>query len=163
MINLVWAMTQEGVIGFNNCLPWKIKAEMQYFQSITANKYVIMGAKTFESIGCPLKNRYNIVVTHHQNRYQKWHNLDNITFIDNLLDYLEPYQANKHKDIYVLGGKTIYEQSWKLADYLYISIIKQPYPGNVIFPNLDFSDFKLIKTTDYEQFTAKIYERKELI
>lgn len=163
MISLVWAMTEEGIIGINNSLPWKIKAEMQYFQTITNNKTVLMGAKTFESIGSPLKNRYNIVLTHHQERYQQWHNLENIIFIDNLLDYLQSYKGNKTKDICILGGKTIYEQTLKLADYLYISIIKHPYPGNIFFPNLDFSNFKLIKVTDYEQFTAKIYQRKELI
>ncbi|WP_342277220.1 dihydrofolate reductase [Spiroplasma endosymbiont of Nebria brevicollis] len=163
MINLVWAMTEEGVIGTDNSLPWNIKAEMQYFRSITINTTVIMGAKTFESIGFPLKKRYNIIATHHRERYQQWHNIDNIAFSDNLLEYLQPYKGNKTKDICVLGGKTIYEQAWKLADYLYISIIKHPYSGNIIFPNLDFSDFKLIKTTNYDQFTAKIYQRKELI
>lgn len=161
MVILVWAMTNEGVIGVNNKLPWQIKAEMQYFQSITLNKNVLMGSKTFESIGKPLKNRYNIVITNHQERYQYFANDNNITFTNDIISYLRQYQNNKAADLCVIGGAKIYQQAWGYADYLYVSVIKDSYYGDLLFPVSNFSAFKLIKTTEYEKFIANVYQRKE--
>ena len=160
MVILVWAMTKEKIIGFNNKLPWKIKEEMQYFQSITLNKNVLMGSKTFESIGKPLKNRYNIVVTNHQERYQHFLNDNNITFTNDIILYLKQYQGNKKTDIFIIGGAEIYKQAWDYADYLYVSVIKNLYNGDLLFPISNFSDFKLIKTTEFTEFVANIYQRK---
>lgn len=161
MVILVWAMTSERVIGVNNKLPWQIKAEMQYFQSITLNKNILMGSKTFESIGKPLKNRYNIVVTNHQERYQHFQNDNNITFTNDIISYLRQYQGSKKTDICVIGGSTIYQQAWDYADYLYVSVIKKLYDGDLLFPISDFSDFRLIKTTKFAEFVANVYQRKE--
>lgn len=161
MVILVWAMTEERVIGINNKLPWQIKAEMQYFQRITLNKNVLMGAKTFESIGKPLKNRYNIVITNHQERYQHFKDDNNITFTNDIISYLRQYQGNKETDICIIGGSTIYKQAWDYADYLYVSIIKKLYYGDLLFPISDFSNFRLIKTTEFAEFVANVYQRKE--
>lgn len=161
MVVLVWAMTAARVIGINNKLPWKIKAEMQYFESITLNKNVLMGAKTFESIGKPLKNRYNIVITNHQERYQHFQNANNIIFTNDVISYLKQYQGNKKADVCVIGGATIYQQAWDYADYLYVSVIKKSYDGDLLFPISNFSDFKLIKTTEFTKFVANVYQREE--
>ena len=161
MVILIWAMTKEGIIGINNKLPWNIKSEMQYFKDITINKTLLMGAKTFESIGKPLKNRYNIIVSNHPYRYQQFIYNNNLIVTNDIQGTLVKYQGNKDKDICVIGGAQIYQQTWEFADYLYVSIIKNSYQGNIIFPILDFSDFKLVKTTEYELFVANIYQRKE--
>lgn len=161
MVILVWAMTKAGVIGNNNKLPWHIPAEMQYFRSITFNKNVLMGSKTFESIGKPLKNRYNIVITNHQERYLPFFSGDNIIFTNDIISYLKQYQGNKTADICIIGGANIYQQTWDYADYLYVSIIKDAYKGDLLFPISNFSAFKLIKTTEFEKFVANVYQRKE--
>ena len=159
MINLIWAMDQNHLIGKGNKLPWKIPAETKYFSQITSGNKVLMGAKTFESIGRPLKNRYNIVVTRNKEKYKNWQK-KNLVFTDNWKEVLEPYKKNPDKHIFVIGGRKIYQLTYPYADYYYVSIVKGTYEGNVKFPFPNwkedeelksylleelFKDFKLIK------------------
>lgn len=163
MIYLIWAMTKSGIIANNGQLPWNIKSEMQYFQSLTTNKTVLMGSKTFLSIGKPLKNRYNIIITSEPNKYQKFVN-DKCIISNDLPEIIKKYRKNSKNELWVIGGSKIYQQTFKDADFLYVSIIKeknQKFHGDLKFPILDFSNFTEIKKTDYPEFTAYIYHRKD--
>lgn len=160
MIYLIWAMTKEGIIANNDVLPWKIKEEMQYFQSLTQSKTVLMGSKTLLSIGKPLKNRYNIVITSNPKKYQEF--ADEYCIISNdLINIIKTYAKNPNNELWVIGGANIYQQTFAYADYLYVSIIKKDYPGDLKFPITDFSSFKEIKKKEYQDFTAFVYQRKE--
>ena len=161
MINLIWAMTKTGVIGNKGQLPWKIKSEMQYFQTLTTNKIVLMGAKTFISIKKPLPNRTNIIISNHCEKYQQFHNNNACIVTNDLQAILQKYAQNQKEDLWVIGGAKIYQQVWDYADYLYVSIINEDYTGDSYFPFLDFNAFKLIKTTINHEFTAYVYQRKE--
>lgn len=156
-------MTESGIIANNGKMPWNIKSEMKYFQSLTTNKTVLMGSKTFLSIGKPLKNRYNIIITSEPNKYQKFVNQDCI-ISNNLPEIIKKYHKNPKNELWVIGGAKIYQQTFKNADFLYLSIIKEhkeKFSGNLKFPILDFSQFKEIKKTDYPEFIAYVYQRKE--
>lgn len=159
MINLIWAMTKDGYIGNNNQLPWNIKDEMKYFRQLTLTKTVLMGSKTFVSMGQPLKNRNNIIIT---NNIQKYQNIANEYCIisNDLPSILKQYSRNHNNELWVIGGANIFQQAFKQADYLYVSIIKATYPGDLKFPINNFNDFKIIKTADYPEFTAYIYKRE---
>lgn len=160
MIYLIWAMTKEGIIANNDVLPWKIKEEMEYFQSLTQSKTVLMGSKTLLSIGKPLKNRYNIVITSNPKKYQEF--ADEYCIISNdLINIIKTYAKNPNNELWVIGGANIYQQTFAYADYLYVSIIKKDYPGDLKFPITDFSRFKEIKKKEYQDFTAFVYQRKE--
>jgi len=161
MVKLIWAMTTDGIIAKDQKLPWNIKAEMAYFQKLTTKKTILMGSKTFESIGKPLKNRYNIIISNHQERYQFWNKHDNVIFTNDLSAILQQYTNNAQADLWVIGGASIFAQTWNQANYLYISIIKAPYSGDLKFPMADFSDFMLILEQDYPEFTTKVYQRKD--
>lgn len=163
MIYLLWAMTKSGIIANNDKMPWNIKSEMHYFQTLTTNKTVLMGSKTFLSIGKPLKNRYNIIITSEPNKYQKFAN-QNCIISNDLSKIIKKYHKNPKNELWVIGGAKIYQQTFKDADFLYVSLIKEnkeKFPGNLKFPILDFSKFKEIKKTDYPEFIAYIYQRKE--
>src|SRR6266511_3774789 len=101
-------MDQNYLIGKDNKLPWKIPAEMKYFSQITSENTVLMGSKTFESIGKPLKNRHNIVITKNQEKYRHWQE-KNLIFAANWKEILEPYKENPNKHIFIIGGKEIYQ------------------------------------------------------
>jgi dihydrofolate reductase len=164
MINLIWAMTKKYVIGKNNKLPWNIKAEMLHFRKLTKNKTILMGSKTFLSIGSPLPKRKNIVLTKKKEFYQeKYQNYKNLIFTDDLITILKKYSSsnNKKYELFIIGGSKIYLQTYKNADRLYLSIIKKEYEGDVYFPIKNYQDnFKLIKKENYEEFETFIYEKE---
>ena len=166
-------MDQSYLIGKDNKLPWKIMAEMKYFSQITSGNTVLMGSKTFESIGKPLKNRFNIVITRNK---EKFRNLvdKNLIFTDNWREILKSYKGKLDKHIFVIGGREIYQQTYTDADYYYISVIKGIYEGNVYFPFLNwreggkqknysleklFKNCKLIKKEEFLDFVAYIYKK----
>jgi dihydrofolate reductase len=151
-------MDQNCLVGKNNELPWKIPAEMKYFSQITSGSTVLMGSKTFESIGKPLKNRFNVVITKNKEKYKNL--IDkNLIFTDNWRDILEPYKANSNKHIFVIGGREIYQQTYSYADYYYVSIVKGTHEGNVYFPFSDWNKGELVKKEEFLDFVAYIYKR----
>lgn len=167
-------MDQNYLIGKDNQLPWKIPTEMKYFSKITSGNTVLMGAKTFESIGKPLKNRHNIVITRNPEKYQNWQ-AKNLIFTDKLVENLSPYKDNPNKHIFIIGGREIYQQTYVLADYYYVSVVKRTYEGNIHFPFPDwkenekqencsseklFKNYKLVKKEEFPEFTAYIYKTK---
>ena len=159
MINLIWAMDLNYLIGKDNELPWKITAEMKYFSQTTSRNTILMGSKTFESIGKPLKNRYNIVITRNKEKYKDWQEKD-LIFTSNLKETLKPYKGNPNKHIFIIGGREIYQQTYPYADYYYISIVKGTYKGNVYFPFSDWNKGNLIKKEEFPNFTTYIYKKE---
>ncbi|MCE8159009.1 MAG: dihydrofolate reductase [Candidatus Moeniiplasma glomeromycotorum] len=173
MLNLIWAMSQNYLIGKDKKLPWKIPAEMKYFSQITSESTVLIGSKTFESIGKPLKNRHNIVITRNKEKYKNQQN-KNLIFTSNLKGILENYKGNQNQHIFVIGGREIYQQTFFMADYYYVSVVKGTYEGNVYFPfpkweenekrekySLEklFEDCKLVKKEEFSDFIAYIYKK----
>ncbi|MCE8163552.1 MAG: dihydrofolate reductase [Candidatus Moeniiplasma glomeromycotorum] len=153
-------MDQNYLIGKDNKLPWKIPAEMKYFSQITSGDTVLMGAKTFESIGKPLKNRHNIVITRKPEKYQNWKE-KNLTFTDNLKEALKLYKTNKDRHIFIIGGREIYQQTYFYADYYYVSVVKGEYEGNIYLPDLliqNWNKGELVKKEEYSEFTAYVFK-----
>ncbi|MDY0317709.1 MAG: dihydrofolate reductase [Candidatus Izemoplasmatales bacterium] len=153
MISMIFAMDPTGLIGKNNDLPWDYPEDLQYFKYITLNKTVLMGVTTFESIvqrlNKPLPNRKSIVAS-----------LDNFSYpgvevINDLIGFLK---KPHNEEIFVIGGKTIYEIAFPYADKLYITHIKKVYDGDT-YLDFDLSDFKLVKSDDNEELTFAVYER----
>jgi dihydrofolate reductase len=119
---------------------------MDHFRNITNNQIVVMGQRTFESIGRPLINRLNIVISNDP-KFQH----DGVIVYNDIQKLLKDY---KNKHIYIIGGKTIYELFAPIADELIVSKIKKNYSCNRHL-NLDFSHFQLIKSENHQDFTAE--------
>ena len=153
MISMIFAIDPTGLIGKNNDLPWNYPEDLQYFKYVTLNKTVLMGVTTFESIvtrlNKPLPNRKSIVASLNDFSYP------GVEVISDLIGFLKkPHE----EEIFVIGGKTIYEMAFPYADRLYITHIKKVYEGDT-YLDLDLSDFKLIKSDDNEELTFAVYER----
>ncbi len=168
-ISIIAAMTENKIIGFNNCLPWKIAAELQYFKKITLNKPIIMGWNTFGSINNKaLPNRCNIVLTRDLKKFKDHMVYDNLIFattIEDSLRYAGKFYNNKNIDsscsaeqeIMIIGGREIYKQFLPLANKLYLSIIKNNYTGDVFFPEYDVNCWKLVNREEYSEFVSEIW------
>ena len=162
MINLIWAMTEDYIIGQNNSLPWKIKAEMQYFAQTTKGHTILMGRRTFESIGRPLNKRHNIILTRNQEWTKKTKNeYPELEITDNLPAVIRRF-ANLPQQLFIIGGKEVFFQTYLYADQLYISVIKGNYQGNVkldFFPEI-IKGFYLAKEQNLSQFLTRLYKKR---
>lgn len=153
MISMIFAIDPTGLIGKDNDLPWNYPEDLQYFKYVTLNKTVLMGVTTFESIvsrlNKPLPNRKSIVASLNDYSYP------GVEVINDLESFLKtPHE----EEIFVIGGKTIYEIAFPYADRLYITHIKKVYEGDT-YLDLDLSDFHLVKSDDNKELTFSIYER----
>lgn len=131
MINLIVAKASNNVIGAKNDLIWHLPNDLKHFKNLTSGHPIIMGRKTFESLGRPLPNRTNIVVT----RDKDWQ-AENIEKEFSLEKAIE--SAKKiNEDIYIIGGGNIYKQAMEFADVLYITEVHHEFEGDTYFPEID--------------------------
>ncbi|SFM93146.1 dihydrofolate reductase [Algoriella xinjiangensis] len=131
MINVIVAKASNNVIGAKNDLIWHLPNDLKHFKNLTSGHPIIMGRKTFESLGRPLPNRTNIVVT----RDKDWQ-AENIEKEFSLEKAIE--SAKKiNEDIYIIGGGNIYKQAMEFADVLYITEVHHEFEGDTYFPEID--------------------------
>ena len=131
MIALVVAMAENRVIGKENKLIWHLPADLKFFKNLTTGHPIIMGRKTFESIGKPLPNRTNIVITRQADFTAEGclvaHSLTEALMLAQQLD----------SDIFVIGGAEIYKQAMFLADTIYLTEVHHTFEGDTFFPEID--------------------------
>ncbi|BCS54643.1 dihydrofolate reductase [Geobacter sp. SVR] len=151
-IRIIAAMTGEGVIGAGNKLPWHIPAELQLFRQLTLGGTVIMGRRTFQSIGRPLPGRHNIVLS---STVPVLEGAQTARSFGEALD--KGRQAQR--PIFIIGGVQLFREALPIADGMYISLIHHPYPGDVYFPPFDQERWRLEKEQPFEQFTLRSYVR----
>ncbi len=143
-ISLIWAMSDDRVIGINNRLPWRLPADMRWFRQQTLGKPVIMGRKTFESFGAnPLPERKNIVVTHDRN-YQA----DGAEIAFSVDDALAA--AGSADEIMIIGGAFLYQQMLPRADRLYLTRVHGSFAGDTRFPEFDWSKWQEVERHDFD-------------
>ncbi len=162
MINIIAAVSKNGIIGADGKIPWDIPEDKAYFKKITSGNIVIMGRRTFEEIGYPLPNRYNIIVSEKKNFHDE--NLITAKSLDEALNIAHIYgQKNNIEEIFFCGGEKIYKQGLELAQRIYITEINREYEGDTFFPKFNTSEFRLLKRIclrDSELFFC-VYERYE--
>ena len=145
-------MTKENIIGKDNNIPWHISDDLKLFKKNTINNTIIMGRKTYESIGKPLPKRKNIVVSSKLK-------VDNEVKVCDTFEKAINLAENLGKDIFFIGGNQIYKSALKIADYIYLSLVKGNYSGNVYFPEYDKKDWQMIDSKEYDKFTFIRYKR----
>jgi dihydrofolate reductase len=166
MISIISAVAENGIIGRNNDLPWKISADLAYFSKTTKGKPVIMGLNTFKSIisriGKPLPDRKNIVLV-----FEKDPSLEGCEQATSLPEAFELAGA-AGQEAFIIGGASIYKQSIDLADKLYITRVHASPEGDTSFPEIKESDWKVL-SSEYHQkdekneydYSFTIYERQK--
>jgi dihydrofolate reductase len=152
---LIAAMDPNRVIGHKNRIPWHIPEEMTHFKKSTMGHGVIMGRKTFESIGKALPGRTNIVLSTNPNL-----ELSGCHISHSLTEGMN-YCSNQEK-VFIIGGSTLYEQSMEHVDNILLSIIHREYAGDVFFPIIPANTFQLISEKEMgteQTFTLQTYQR----
>tara|TARA_B100000035_G_scaffold310947_1_gene319643 strand:- start:9482 stop:9964 length:483 start_codon:yes stop_codon:yes gene_type:complete len=139
-IKIIAALSNNRVIGNKGKIPWFIKGELKRFKNITMNHNVIMGRKTYESIGNTLDGRKNIIVSSDKNLQ-----IDGAVVEDSFDNALT--QCDPNKDIYIIGGSKIYELALSYCDYLILTIIHKNIHGDTYFPEFNPSNWVLISET----------------
>jgi len=139
-IKLICAISKNNVIGNENKLPWNISEDLKRFKELTSNNWIVMGRKTFDSIGRPLPNRKNIVLSENKNL-----KIDSVEVFNTPEDVIESYKNNSdQKDLFIIGGTYIYELFLEYCEYLFITYVDKEYLGDAFFPKIDWNEWKLI-------------------
>jgi glycine hydroxymethyltransferase len=150
-IIIISAIAPNGVIGKGSEIPWYIKEDFKRFKELTRGHAVIMGSVTFESLPIrPLPNRFNVVLN-----FDKDYTAPGALVTTSFEEALE---ACKHYDkIFIIGGASVYKLGLKVANKLELTKVKQDYAGDVFFPEIDYSKWKLTKSEDHKDYTFETY------
>ena len=160
MVSIIVAIAQNGTIGDKNSLLWHIKEDMRFFRTTTSGHAVVMGRKTFESLGSrPLPKRTNIVITRADREFEgalTAHSLEEAIRL-----------AEGDEEIFIIGGAQIYREALRIADRMYITRVMHDYEGDTSFPDIDLSEWELVaeekhdRGEEYEYpFAFLTYERR---
>jgi dihydrofolate reductase len=143
MISIIAAMTENRVIGINNTLPWRLPADLRHFRQITTGHHVIMGRRNYESIGRPLPDRTNIVITRNP-VYQA----PGCRVKHSLAEALQ--DAGNDPEVFVIGGAEIYRQAISRADRIYLTLVHAEISGDTFFPEFDMREWRETSRAHHE-------------
>ena len=159
IICLIVAIAKNGVIGKSNGeMSWHIKEEFQHFKKTTLGFPVIMGRKTYETLGKPLKGRLNIVVT--RNKFYKT-GFEEVVIKPSLQGAVKFCEESNPEKIFIIGGGEIYKQAISFVDEMIITFMKFDAEGEVLFPKINENEWSIDKLRDEELFEIFKYIRKK--
>jgi len=155
---IIAAVATNGVIGrLSGEMPWLSKEEFQHFRNTTLGHPIIMGRKTFESLGKPLKGRLNIVLSKQRDFMIK---LDEVVTLNSLIEAYEYCKEKNYTKIFIIGGGQIFPEAMKSADEMIISIMKFPAKGDVYFPVIDPNIWNEVNREERSEFIIITYVKK---
>jgi dihydrofolate reductase len=137
MLSLIWAMDDNQLIGNGNELPWRLPADLAFFKKHTNGHPIIMGRKTFDSLGRPLPNRENIIITRDKNLI-----IENCHIVNTVDDALTFVGNNK---AFVIGGAEIYNLFMPFAEELIVTKVHDKFEGDTYFPTIDWTNWYLVE------------------
>ena len=159
MVSIIVAVAENGVIGDKNALLWHISEDLKYFKSVTSGHPVVMGRKTYESLGRPLPNRTNVVVTRQEME------IPGCRVAHSLEEAVALFPAEE--EVFVIGGAQIYGEALPAADRFYLTRVHRAYEGDTRFPEWDAAEWRLVGSESFPcgeryeyPFTFETYERK---
>jgi dihydrofolate reductase len=143
IVSIIAAVAENGVIGIHNSLPWRLPADLRRVKALTTGHHIIMGRKNYESLGKPLPNRVNVVVT----RNRSYH-APGCTVVHSLADGLTA--ARGDTEAFIFGGAELYAQALDIADRMYLTLVHAEVPGDTFFPQFDRSKWIETESVRYE-------------
>ena len=165
---IIVAMARNRVIGKNNALPWYLPGDLKYFKQVTMGKPVIMGRKTFESIGRPLPGRLNVVIT----RNPDWQAPEGVLVVTSLADALVKAEAQAliegGDEVMIIGGGQIYAEALPLTERLYLTQVHADVSGDAYFPEVDLDSWQELGREDFSasghnpyDYSFVVYQRED--
>jgi dihydrofolate reductase len=135
MITIIAAIAKNNALGKDNQLIWHLPADLKRFKKVTMGHHIIMGRKTFDSLGKPLPNRTTIIITRNKNYSQ-----EGCIIVHSLQEAIEAAKADENP--YILGGAEIYKQALEIADKLDLTFVHHQFEADVFFPEIDLNIWK---------------------
>lgn len=134
MVSLIVCHAEQNVIGFKNKMPWHLPNDLKHVKRLTQGNTIVMGRKTFESLGRPLPNRRNVVLTR------------NPEFIAEGIDIIRDVAEIEELEgkVFIFGGSGVYQQTMHLVDEMHITRIHETFAGDTFFPYYDMAEWKLV-------------------
>ncbi len=156
------ACSKNRAIGKDNQIPWYLPADLKYFKKITSGNIIIMGRKTFESIGRPLPGRVNIVISRSKNL-----KMDGVLVFQSFLEALDFATKDLERTTFIIGGGEIYRQAMPVSELIYYTEVDMEISdATVFFPEISFDDWQLISEEKHEKdeqnpfdYNFKVYKR----
>jgi dihydrofolate reductase len=144
MISLIVAMDKNRAIGKDNQLPWHLPEDLKNFKRLTTGHHMLMGRKTFDSIGRALPNRISLVLTRSPKQNQ-----ENLFYFSDINQAIDHAKAAGESELFIIGGANIYEQTLEMADRLYLTQVEAKVDGDAHFPEINFSQWREVETKSY--------------
>jgi len=163
IVSAIVATAKNNVIGINNDIPWYLPEDLKYFKKKTLNHHIIMGRKSYESIGRPLPKRTNVIVTR-----DPFYIASNCLVTHSVEEALKLALDNNEDEAFIIGGGEIYKLAMPFIDRLYLTTVDLEVEGAVFFPEIDESEWDLISEEAHEadeknkmRYVFKVLERKK--
>ena len=163
IVSAIVATAKNNVIGKDNDIPWYLPDDLKYFKAKTLDHHIIMGRKSYESIGRPLPKRTNIIVTRNL-----FYIASNCLVVHTVEEGLAIAMENEEEEVFIIGGAQIYELSLPYLDRLYLTEVDLEVEGDVFFPALDMEEWKLVSEDprkangkNEHDYNFKLFERKK--
>jgi dihydrofolate reductase len=158
MISLIVATAKNRVIGKDNRMPWRLPADMAYFKQTTMGHPVVMGRKTYESIGKQLSGRRNIILTRDPD-----FRAEGCEICHSIEAVLAVARSGEEQEFFIIGGDSVYSALFPFADRLYLTLIEKDFEGDAFFPEIDAQKWRLVSQTQGETNEKNPYEYSFLI
>lgn len=162
ILSQVAAMARNRVIGKDNKLPWHLPEDMKFFREVTKGHILLLGRKTFESLGKPLPGRLHIVITR-QPLKSNDPMVIYVTSVSEALEEIKNVAAQWPEEIMIIGGGEIYRQTLPQTDRIYLTVIDKDFEGDAYFPEFSEKDFALVDQKQNQgplPFSFRVYERR---
>lgn len=141
-ISLIVAVAENNVIGKNNQLAWHLPADLKLFKNLTTGHHIIMGRKTYESIGKPLPDRISVIITRQEN-----YKAEGCIVVKSLQDAIQI--SKNDEEVFIIGGAEIFREAIPIADKIYLTRIHQSFEGDTFFQELDQNVWEETKRIDF--------------
>ncbi len=141
-ISIIVALSENNVVGINNQLPWHLSADLKRVKALTMGHHLIMGRKTFESIGRPLPGRTNVIITRNKN-----FKAEGCVTVSSLTEALE--RSKDDSEVFIFGGGEIFREGLPKVTKIYMTRIHRDFEGDTHFPELNSNDWKEISRQDF--------------
>ena len=161
-VSFIVAKSENNVIGRNNDLPWRLKDDLQNFKKITLGHHILMGRKTFDSIGKPLPGRMSLVISSEPKA-----NSENVFWFNSVFRAIKQAERAGETELFIIGGEKIFKSALALADRIYLTEVNAHIEGDVYFPQLSMKNWKMVSEQEFKKndnndfdFKFKILDRK---
>ncbi|HSF80881.1 MAG TPA: dihydrofolate reductase [Anaerolineales bacterium] len=145
IISLIVAMDESGGIGYKSRLPWRLASDLKRFKQITMGHHIVMGRKTFESIGKALPGREMIIISRN-----KAYKANSCMVVHSLMEALNTAEHSGEQEVFIIGGGEVFQQALHRADRIYLTLVHTNVPADVFFPQYDPALWEITESRYYE-------------